>query len=115
MVGINGYEFILLAIIAVVILGPERLPEYASQLARLVREEAGVISDVDVLAVLRQLRHDTAGAGRLEPLLALDGVTDVLQHLVRVDDVEAVVGEVECVGIANHEVDVHHTAVPSQG
>ncbi|MCQ1999338.1 Sec-independent protein translocase family protein [Arthrobacter zhaoxinii] len=38
MVGINGYEFILLAIIAVVILGPERLPEYASQLARLVRE-----------------------------------------------------------------------------
>ena len=47
-------------------------------LARLVREEAGVISDVDVLAVLRQLRHDTAGAGRLEPLLALEGVTDVL-------------------------------------
>ncbi|WP_146361324.1 Sec-independent protein translocase TatB [Arthrobacter yangruifuii] len=38
MVGINGYEFILLALIAVVILGPERLPEYASQLARLVRE-----------------------------------------------------------------------------
>ena len=38
MVGINGYEFIILAIIAVVILGPERLPEYASQLARLVRE-----------------------------------------------------------------------------
>ncbi|AGS33798.1 hypothetical protein B841_01575 [Corynebacterium maris DSM 45190] len=47
-------------------------------LARLVREEAGVISDVDVLAVLRQLRHDTAGAGRLEPLLTLDGITDVL-------------------------------------
>lgn len=38
MVGINGYEFIILAILAVVILGPERLPEYASQLARLVRE-----------------------------------------------------------------------------
>lgn len=38
MVGINGYEFIILAVLAVVILGPERLPEYASQLARLVRE-----------------------------------------------------------------------------
>lgn len=38
-------------------------------LARLVREEAGVISDVDVLAVLRQLRHDTAGAGRLLSLI----------------------------------------------
>lgn len=38
MFGINGYELIVLAIIAVVVLGPERLPEYASQLARLVRE-----------------------------------------------------------------------------
>ncbi|KNC20055.1 preprotein translocase subunit TatA [Arthrobacter sp. RIT-PI-e] len=37
MVGINGPEFVVLAIIAVVVLGPERLPEYAAQLARLVR------------------------------------------------------------------------------
>jgi sec-independent protein translocase protein TatB len=36
--GINGYEFVLLAVIAVVILGPERLPQYAAQLARLVKE-----------------------------------------------------------------------------
>jgi sec-independent protein translocase protein TatB len=36
--GINGYELIILAVLAVAILGPERLPEYASQLARLVRE-----------------------------------------------------------------------------
>lgn len=38
MLGINGYEFVLLAILAVVILGPERLPQYAAQLARLVKE-----------------------------------------------------------------------------
>lgn len=37
MFGINGYEFLLLAILAVVILGPERLPEYAAQLAQLVK------------------------------------------------------------------------------
>ncbi|WP_035775337.1 twin-arginine translocase TatA/TatE family subunit, partial [Arthrobacter sp. H5] len=37
MLGINGYEFVLLAILAVVILGPERLPEYAAQLGRLVK------------------------------------------------------------------------------
>ncbi|WP_026550583.1 protein translocase TatA [Arthrobacter sp. Br18] len=37
MVGINGLEFVVLAILAVFILGPERLPEYASQLARLVK------------------------------------------------------------------------------
>lgn len=38
MIGINGYELLVLAFLAVVVLGPERLPEYASQLARLVRE-----------------------------------------------------------------------------
>ncbi|WP_258142690.1 Sec-independent protein translocase TatB [Arthrobacter sp. MYb227] len=36
--GINGSEFLVLAILAVVILGPEKLPEYASKLARLVKE-----------------------------------------------------------------------------
>ncbi|WP_026553373.1 protein translocase TatA [Arthrobacter sp. H20] len=38
MLGINGLEFLLLAVIAVMVLGPERLPEYASQLARLVKD-----------------------------------------------------------------------------
>ncbi|RJU02866.1 Sec-independent protein translocase TatB [Arthrobacter frigidicola] len=37
MLGINGLEFVVLALLAVVILGPERLPEYAAQLARLVK------------------------------------------------------------------------------
>jgi len=35
--GINGLELVVLAIIAVVVLGPERLPEYAAQLAQLVK------------------------------------------------------------------------------
>jgi sec-independent protein translocase protein TatB len=36
--GINPSEFIVLVVVAAVVLGPERLPEYAQQLARLVRE-----------------------------------------------------------------------------
>jgi sec-independent protein translocase protein TatB len=36
--GINGTELLLLAVIAVIVLGPERLPEYAAQLARLVKQ-----------------------------------------------------------------------------
>jgi sec-independent protein translocase protein TatB len=36
--GINPAEFLVLAVVAAVVLGPERLPEYAAQLARLVRE-----------------------------------------------------------------------------
>lgn len=38
MAGINGWEFILLALIAVFILGPDRLPEYAAKLARGIRK-----------------------------------------------------------------------------
>ena len=50
----------------------------AAALARRVRAEAGVISDVDLLDILRTLRHDTAGLGVLEPLLAQPAVTDVV-------------------------------------
>ncbi|MCK7642496.1 TadA family conjugal transfer-associated ATPase [Corynebacterium sp. CCM 8835] len=46
--------------------------------ARIIREEAGVISDLQVLEVLRRLRHESTGAGPLEPLLAIEGVTDVV-------------------------------------
>lgn len=35
---ISGAEFIVLVIVAAVVLGPERLPQYAQQLGRLVRE-----------------------------------------------------------------------------
>ncbi|WP_394247669.1 sec-independent translocase [Arthrobacter pityocampae] len=37
MLGINGLELVVLVLIAVMVLGPERLPEYAAQLARLVK------------------------------------------------------------------------------
>ncbi|MFN8084413.1 MAG: preprotein translocase subunit TatA [Dermatophilaceae bacterium] len=36
-IDINGWEFIFLAVLAVFVLGPERLPDYAAKLARLVR------------------------------------------------------------------------------
>lgn len=38
MFDINGWEFIMLAVLAVVILGPERLPDYAAKLGRFVRQ-----------------------------------------------------------------------------
>ena len=39
---ITGWEFILLIVLGVVILGPERLPEYAAKLGRLVRQAKGM-------------------------------------------------------------------------
>ena len=38
MFDINGGELLVLGAVAVVVLGPERLPTYAAQLGRLVRE-----------------------------------------------------------------------------
>lgn len=50
-----------------------------TQRAQLVREASGgVMSDVEVINILRQLRHESQGVGKLESILALEGVTDVL-------------------------------------
>ncbi|MGV0835663.1 TadA family conjugal transfer-associated ATPase [Mycolicibacterium thermoresistibile] len=41
-------------------------------------ESGGVVGDTEVLATIRQLQTELVGAGPLEPLLGVDGVTDVL-------------------------------------
>ncbi|MFM7064166.1 MAG: TadA family conjugal transfer-associated ATPase [Actinomycetes bacterium] len=46
--------------------------------AAALRAEGVVLGDDAVLDLVRTLRHDLAGAGPLEPLLRLPGVTDVL-------------------------------------
>ena len=38
MFGINGWEVVLLALIAVFVLGPERLPEFAAKLAQGIKK-----------------------------------------------------------------------------
>lgn len=54
-------------------------PSDAQRIAEIVREEAHVVmSDVEVLEVLRKLRHDSVGTGPLEKLLSIEGVTDVV-------------------------------------
>lgn len=53
-------------------------PPTSAEIASLIREQAGVISNEDIVMVLRRLRSDSVGVGPLESLLALSGVTDVL-------------------------------------
>ena len=51
----------------------------AEDIARAVREETGgVVGDAELLALLRTLRGELVGAGPLDRLLRLPGVTDVL-------------------------------------
>ncbi|GAA1886928.1 hypothetical protein GCM10009814_16010 [Lapillicoccus jejuensis] len=41
---VNGYEFLILLVVGIVVLGPERLPEYAAKLARFVQQARGMAS-----------------------------------------------------------------------
>jgi sec-independent protein translocase protein TatB len=36
--GVNGGEFLVLGLLALIVIGPERLPHYAAELARFVRQ-----------------------------------------------------------------------------
>jgi sec-independent protein translocase protein TatB len=38
MFDINGWEFVILVIAALLVIGPERMPEYAAKLAKLVKQ-----------------------------------------------------------------------------
>ncbi len=38
MFDVNGWEFLLLLVVGIVVLGPARLPEYAAKLAKLVKQ-----------------------------------------------------------------------------
>ncbi|MDO5372052.1 MAG: TadA family conjugal transfer-associated ATPase [Corynebacterium glutamicum] len=60
------------------IIATKETPLTSAEIASLIREQAGVISNEDIVMVLRRLRSDSVGVGPLESLLALPGVTDVL-------------------------------------
>ncbi|WP_300342791.1 hypothetical protein [Nesterenkonia sp.] len=48
MPGINVYEFFILILLAFVLLGPERLPQYAQALARWVKKARAMAQDAKV-------------------------------------------------------------------
>ncbi|WP_242496531.1 Sec-independent protein translocase TatB [Xylanimonas protaetiae] len=45
MFDINGGEFLIIVVLALVLIGPERLPQYAAQLARLVKRVRALAAD----------------------------------------------------------------------
>ena len=38
MFGINGSEFLIIVLVAVIVVGPQRLPEYTRKLTQMVRQ-----------------------------------------------------------------------------
>lgn len=45
MFGINGGEFLVILLVAVIVIGPTRLPKYAEQLARLTKQARHFVQD----------------------------------------------------------------------
>jgi sec-independent protein translocase protein TatB len=43
--GINGAELVVIVVLALVLIGPEKLPQYAAQLGSLVRQGRGLLRD----------------------------------------------------------------------
>lgn len=48
MFDINGWEFILLLVAALLVIGPERMPEYSAKLGRLVKQVRGLADTAKV-------------------------------------------------------------------
>jgi sec-independent protein translocase protein TatB len=45
---INGWEFVILVIAALLVIGPDRMPEYSAKLAKLVRQVRGMADTAKV-------------------------------------------------------------------
>ena len=39
---INGWEFVIVVVVALLVIGPERLPEYSAKLAKMVKQLRGL-------------------------------------------------------------------------
>ena len=55
--GINGGEFLVLLVVAVFVIGPERMPEYAAKLAKLVKQ-LRALSDTAKVQLREQMGPD---------------------------------------------------------
>jgi sec-independent protein translocase protein TatB len=45
---INGWEFVILVVAALLVIGPDRMPEYSAKLAKLVRQVRGMADSAKV-------------------------------------------------------------------
>jgi len=48
MFDINGWEFVILVIAALLVIGPDRMPEYSAKLGKLVRQVRGMADTAKV-------------------------------------------------------------------
>jgi sec-independent protein translocase protein TatB len=88
MFGINGWEFVVLAVIALLVLGPEKLPKFAADAARTVRQLRRMASDARA-EVTRELGPEFQDIS----LQDLNPRTFVSKHLLDDDDLDLGLGD----------------------
>jgi Sec-independent protein secretion pathway components len=54
---INGWEFVILVVAALLVIGPERMPEYSAKLARMVKQVRG-LADAAKVQLREQMGSD---------------------------------------------------------
>ena len=57
MFDINGWEFVILLVAALLVIGPDRMPEYAAKLAKLVKQVRG-LADTAKVQLREQMGSD---------------------------------------------------------
>ena len=77
MLGIGFWEMVVIAAIALVVIGPERFPEFAKILLRTFRDLRGYVNDVkeDITKELRPVQREIEDLRRYQPEDYLDALT----------------------------------------
>lgn len=77
MLGIGFSEMILIAGIALVVIGPEKFPEFAKLVIRTVRDLRGYVDDVksEVTKELKPIRKEMDSLSRIDPEKYIDSLT----------------------------------------
>ncbi|HIJ74794.1 MAG TPA: twin-arginine translocase subunit TatB [Candidatus Hydrogenedentes bacterium] len=76
MLGIGPWEMVVIVGIALVVIGPERFPEFAKIVMRTIRDLRGYVSDVksDIASELRPVKKEIEDLRRYDPEVYLDAV-----------------------------------------
>ena len=86
--GINGSEFVILAVLAVIFFGPERIPEFSRKAARVVFYVRNIANDAT-----SQLKEELGPEYKDLTVEDLNPKTFVKKHLL--DDIQDQISEVK--------------------
>ncbi len=94
MLGIGFWEMALIAGVALIVMGPDRFPEFAKIVMRTIRDLRSYVDDVkgDIEKELRPVKRELRDLSRYRPEDYIEGVARAVEETVT-DTVDAVKDE----------------------